>query len=70
MKTKVVGMLDIKGMDVIRRVYDSDFLSPTISTCGGGRESLKLFSFQPLVLSVEERENKIWNYQIERWATL
>jgi len=42
MKTKVVGMLDIKGMEVIRRVYDSNFLAPTISTCGGGNREPKI----------------------------
>ena len=34
-----VGDLDIKGQDQMKRVYDSDGVSPTINTCqGGGRQ--------------------------------
>lgn len=36
MRTKVIGLLNIKGMEIVRRVYDPEFLAPTISTCGGG----------------------------------
>ena len=34
-----MGMLDVKGKEQIRRVYDKDYLAPTLSTMqGGGRE--------------------------------
>lgn len=32
---KQVAELDIKGNESIRRVYDTEFCSPTLSTCGG-----------------------------------
>ena len=42
MKTKVIGLLNIKGMEIVRRVYDPEFLAPTISTCGGGNREPKI----------------------------
>ena len=41
-KIVVVGKLDIKGKDQIRRVYDTKHLAPTISTCGGGQREPKI----------------------------
>lgn len=36
-KTKVIGMLDIKGRyESARRVYDPDSLAPTLNSCTGG----------------------------------
>lgn len=35
-KLEMIGLLDIKGQDSIRRVYDPDGLAPTLTTCGGG----------------------------------
>lgn len=35
-KLEMIGLLDIKGQDYIRRVYDPDGLAPTLTTCGGG----------------------------------
>ena len=29
-------------MEIIRRVYDPEFLAPTISTCGGGQREPKV----------------------------
>ena len=37
-----VGDLDIKGQDQIRRVYDSDGISPTLSTMQGGNRQPKI----------------------------
>ena len=35
-RTKVIGMLDIKGsMDIARRIYDIDFLSPCLNAHAG-----------------------------------
>ena len=34
-KLEMIGLLDIKGQDSIRRVYDPDGLAPTLTTCGG-----------------------------------
>ena len=38
----VVGTLDIKGMDVIKRVYDQEGLSPTLTTSEGGNRQPKI----------------------------
>ena len=35
-------MLNIKGLDIIRRVYDIEYIAPTISTCGGGQREPKV----------------------------
>lgn len=37
-KLEMIGLLDIKGQDSIRRVYDPDGLAPTLTTCGGCRQ--------------------------------
>ncbi|WP_435528559.1 DNA (cytosine-5-)-methyltransferase [Halalkalibacter oceani] len=47
---EVVGELDIKGQDVIKRVYSSEGLSPTLTTMQGGNR-------QPKV--IEKEENKL-----------
>ena len=39
---KVIGHLDINGLDIIKRIYSTDGLSPTLSTMmGGGKDNLK-----------------------------
>lgn len=38
----VIGRLDIKGMDIIRRVYGTDGIAPTLNTCGGGDREVKI----------------------------
>ncbi len=35
-KLEMLGLLDMKGLDSIRRVYDPDGIAPTLTTCGGG----------------------------------
>ncbi len=39
---KVVGKLDIKGNDIIKRVYDVDGVAPTIHTAQGGNQEPKI----------------------------
>lgn len=34
--------LEIKGNDQIRRIYNTDFKSPTLTTCGGGHRQAKI----------------------------
>lgn len=41
-KINVVGNLDIKGMDVIKRVYSSEGVSPTLTTMEGGNRQPKV----------------------------
>lgn len=41
-RIKVIGRLDIKGLDIIKRIYSIDGLAPTLSTMmGGGKGNLK-----------------------------
>lgn len=39
---KVVGKLDIKGQDQIKRVYSAEGVSPTLTTMGGGNTEPKI----------------------------
>ncbi len=39
--TLVLGLLDIRGMELIRRVYSITHLAPTITTMGGVTDSQK-----------------------------
>jgi DNA (cytosine-5)-methyltransferase 1 len=39
---RVVGRLDIKGHDLIKRVYDPEGLSPTLNTVSGGNQQPKV----------------------------
>lgn len=40
---KVIGHLDINGLDIIKRIYSIDGLSPTLSTMmGGGQRQPKI----------------------------
>ena len=47
----LVGMLDIKGKDQIRRVYGTDGISPTLTTMQGGGQ-------EPKILDDQGRRNK------------
>ncbi len=49
---KMIGLLDIKGNDSIRRVYSTDGISPTVTTCEGGHR-------EPKVLVEYDRQNGI-----------
>lgn len=39
---RMVGMIDIKGNESIRRVYDPDGINPTLTTMGGGHREPKI----------------------------
>lgn len=41
-RCRQVGQLDIKGQDIIKRVYSSEGLSPTLSTMQGGNQQPKV----------------------------
>lgn len=51
----MVGMLDMKGNDAIRRVYDSDGCGPTLTTMGGGNTEPKIV----------ERAGEVKRYDVE-----
>lgn len=44
----MVGMLDIKGKDQWRRVYSVDGIAPTLVTCQGGQQEVKIFDTKRL----------------------
>lgn len=39
---RIVGLLDMKGTDQVRRVYHPDGISPTLTTSGGGHREPKI----------------------------
>lgn len=39
---QMIGHLDIKGHDAIKRVYSPEGISPTLTTCGGGYREVKI----------------------------
>lgn len=41
-KIKVLGRLNIKGLDIIKRVYSAEGLAPTLSTMMGGQRQPKV----------------------------
>lgn len=42
-KIKVLGRLNIKGLDIIKRIYSVEGLAPTLSTMmGGGQRQPKV----------------------------
>lgn len=44
-RCRMIGLLDIRGQDQIRRVYSTDALAPTLTTSGGGNRQVKIFDF-------------------------
>lgn len=42
-KLIMLGHLDIRGLDCIKRVYHPEGLSPTLTTSGGGCRQVKIF---------------------------
>lgn len=42
-KLEMIGLLDMKGMDCIRRVYHPAGIAPTLTTCGGGHRQVKIY---------------------------
>lgn len=41
-KIKVLGRLNIKGLDIIKRIYSVEGLAPTLSTMMGGQRQPKV----------------------------
>lgn len=50
---RIIGLLDMKGTDQVRRVYHPDGISPTLTTSGGGHREPKIaieqFDAEPAV---------------------
>ena len=52
---KVIGKLDIKGNDIIKRVYATDGVAPTIHTAQGGNQEPKILQ-EPRIRKLTPRE--------------
>ena len=42
---QLIGLLDIAGHDILRRVHDPEGISPTVNCCGGGNLQVKVFDY-------------------------
>lgn len=42
---QLIGLLDIAGHDILRRVHDPEGISPTVNCCGGGNLQVKIFDY-------------------------
>lgn len=58
----VCGKLNIKGMDIIKRVYHPDFKSPTLTTSQGGHRQPKVY--------INNRVRRLTPVEYERLQTL
>lgn len=58
-RCKMLGMIDMKGNESIRRVYDASGVCPTISTCQGGHREPKIMAVKGDLFTREnpERQN-------------
>lgn len=45
-KCEMVGMLDIKALDCVKRVYSPDGITPTLTASQGGQRQVKIFDFE------------------------
>ena len=52
---KVIGKLDIKGNDILKRVYATDGVAPTIHTAQGGNQEPKILQ-EPRIRKLTPRE--------------
>lgn len=50
---KCIGMLDIAGRECVRRVYDTDYIAPTLTTMGGGNREPKII--EPVIGAIRGR---------------
>src|SRR5690625_3834218 len=56
---QMLGHVDIKGHDAIKRVYDSEGISPTLTTMSGGHRQPKVAEVRPVLTPdrMEKRQN-------------
>lgn len=62
-----VGLLDMKGHDIMKRVYSIEGISPTITACGGGSRERKIIEYFPFVCP--DIQNRTQNGRLVREAT-
>lgn len=65
---QMIGHLDIKGHDAIKRVYSPEGIAPTLTTCGGDREVkiLDLTKFRVRKLTPTEY-GRLQAFPMEDW---
>ena len=58
----VVGILNMKAQDAIKRVYGYNGKAPTLTTCGGGHREPKIFSMvaEPINVTADGKEITIY----------
>ncbi|SET42277.1 DNA (cytosine-5)-methyltransferase 1 [Oceanobacillus limi] len=56
---QMVGHIDLKGHDAIRRVYSAEGVSPTLTTMGGGHREPKIAEQQSLDAGMNEGATKV-----------
>lgn len=63
-KIKMIGRLDIKGPDVIKRVYSPDGISPTLTASEGGLRQPKVLVYDGVVDGERERNTSLKIYEV------
>lgn len=66
----MIGMLDMKGNESIRRIYDPHGIAPSVTTCQGGHREPKIIEVRPFLLEtsegIEVREATKQGYKLGR----
>lgn len=66
---QMIGHLDIKGHDAIKRVYSPEGIAPTLTTCGGGYREVKILDlnkFRVRKLTPTEY-GRLQAFPMEKW---
>lgn len=66
---KLLGMLDMKGNESIRRVYDPSGLAPTLTTMGGGHREPKI-AVQEEYRTMEKGKEVVYRYRVRKLTPL
>lgn len=59
LEPQMIGHIDLKGHDVLKRVYSTEGVSPTLTTMGGGNTEPKIAEVRPVL--TPDRETKRQN---------
>lgn len=65
----LVGMLDMKGNESIRRVYDPNGIAPTLTTMGGGHREPKIAISEEHTV-IEDGKEVTYHYRIRKLTPL
>lgn len=56
---QMLGHVDLKGHDAIKRVYDTEGVAPTLTTMGGGHREPKIAEQQSIDAGIQENATKV-----------